>query len=143
MRKITFCDLNHSLVSKVEKLGIKAVQNDYFNESLDTLRPVLMTASNPYFTMGGGIDVQFSKNFPLYCREIQHLATGNYRIGNVCFCVTVGSDYKATKEIVKSAIEFAWANTYDGETLLIHGAGTGIGGLSEDTFVEILKELNF
>jgi hypothetical protein len=139
MKHLIFCDLNHSLVEKVKAIGVEAVQNDYFNQSLDTDRAVLMTASNPYYTMGGGIDMQFSKNFPLYCNEIQHLSSGNHRIGNICFCVTVGTDYKATKEIVKNALEFAWANTYDGETLLVHGAGCGIGGLAHDDFIEILK----
>ena len=48
------------------------------------------------------------------------------------------------KEQVKKAIQFAVDNTYEGETLLLSGVGTGIGknnDFTEDDFVEVLKEL--
>ena len=141
MDKIKFCDLNHLLVEKVKDLGIESVQNDYFNESVDTERAVLITASNPHFSFGGGIDAKFAEYFPYYCRMKQLKGGGNERIGNICFCVTVDKTFKATKEIVKEAIQFALDNTYEGETLLLSGVGTGIGGLDIETFVSILKEI--
>jgi hypothetical protein len=141
---IKFCDLNHNLVTKVRDLGIESVQNDYFNESVNTPRAVLMTASNPHFSMGGGLDAKFLEYFPYYCKVKQIKGGGNERIGNIIFAVTVGSDFKATKELVKEAIQFAIDNTDEGETLLLSGVGTGIGAngnFTEDDFVEVLKSL--
>jgi hypothetical protein len=139
--KIKFCDLNHNLVDRVRELGIEAYCEDYFMFALSVPRHVLVTASNPNYTFGGGIDAIFKSNFSLYCEAKQYRRSEMERIGNICFCVTVGDDLKATKEQVKKAIQFAIDNTYEGETLLLSGVGTGIGGLSEDTFCEILKEL--
>jgi hypothetical protein len=103
-----------------------------------------MTASNPHFSMGGGLDAKFLEYFPYYCKVKQIKGGGNERIGNIIFAVTVGSDFKATKELVKEAIQFAIDNTDEGETLLLSGVGTGIGAngnFTEDDFVEVLKSL--
>lgn len=138
--KIVFVDLNKSLVSKVNKLGIESIYGDYFTTAYDIDRPVLMTASNPAFTFGGGIDYHFTQHFPKLCEHKQGRAyIGQERIANVIFSVTVNKDIRADENTVESALRFAISQTYDGETLVLSGIGTGIGGLSEDTFVEILK----
>lgn len=142
MNKIKFVDLNHNLVEKVRELGIEAHCQDYFMFALSVPRHVLMTASNPSYTLGGGIDAIFKSNFPLYCEAKQYHQSEMERIGNICFCVTVNENLKADKETVKKALQFAIGNTFEGETLLIHGAGCGIGGLKDDEFIEVLKEIN-
>lgn len=141
MKKFKFIDLNNSLVEKVREIGVEAICADYFNTALSIPGHVLMTASNPNYTFGGGLDFYFRKHFPFYCEQKQFKKTGMERIGNIVFAETVDENLKATKEQVKKAIQFALDNIYEGETLLLSGVGTGIGGLSEETFIEILKEL--
>jgi hypothetical protein len=138
--RIKFIDLNLSLVNEVKKLGIEAIHGDYFLESAKTPCPVLMTASNPSFTFGGGLDYYFKKNYPFLCRYKQVKGGGNERIGNICFIVSVNEDLTASKERVREAIRFGLDNTLEGETLCLSGIGTNIGGMSEDDFIKILKE---
>lgn len=138
---LKFCDLNNGLVEKVKEIGIKSVCADYFLEAAKTPYSVLITASNPNFTFGGGIDYHFKKNFPFYCQYKQQKGGGNERIGNINFCITVDETYKSNREMVKKAIEYGLTNLLEHETLLLSGLGTGIGGLSEDEFVEILRGL--
>lgn len=139
---IIFCDLNNSLVEKVRAVGIESYHDDYFRRASEIQRAVMMTASNPQFTFGGGIDAIFTENFPYYCQlKKMRRVRGMERIGNIVFAITVNNDYKADKETVKKAIQFALDNTYEGETLVLSGVGTGIGGLSEDDFVEILSSI--
>lgn len=144
MSKIKFVDRNLTIVKKVSALGIEAKHEDYFREARNTKNAVLMTASNPMWTFGGGIDYGFKVNYPDLVAEKQYKGGDNERIGNICFVQTVGHDYLATKEIVKNALEFAIKNTRKNETLLISGCGTGIGknkDFTYDTFCELLKDL--
>lgn len=134
-------DLNNELITLAKQKGYNSVLSDYFNESYRTKNPVMVTASNPAFTFGGGIDYQFTKHFPKLCEYKQSKGGGNERISNVCFVITVGNDLKATKDTVKSAIKFAMENTNKDETLCLSGLGTAIGGLSLQEFFEILEEL--
>jgi hypothetical protein len=142
MNNLIFVDLNKKLVDKVSKLGIKSINSDYFFTGYKLERPVFMTASNPNFSMGGGIDFSFNQHFPELCRF--KMMRGNKemeRMSNIVFTITVDDDLQATAEMVKKAFEFAKSNTHESETLLIHGAGTGIGGLSHDEFLQVIKEV--
>ena len=62
--KITFIDQNTSLVQKVRKavkhfpVKIEVKEGDIFNEE-----GVIVSASNPSFSMGGGLDAQIAKRF--------------------------------------------------------------------------------
>lgn len=144
MSKIFFVDLNRSLVQKVSQitqLKESWAWGDYFMYAYTIPRAVLMTASNPLFTFGGGIDAGFREHFPKLC-EYKRMKGGDMeRIGNVVFAITVDEHLKATKEQVEKALQFAIDNTYEGETLLLSGVGTGIGGLSEDDFVDVLTSV--
>lgn len=92
---IKFVDLNHSLVEKVKALGIKAVCNDYFVEAYRVKRPVLMTASNPMWTFGGGIDATFKKHFPELVRWKQIVGGEMERRANIIFAITVDENLQA------------------------------------------------
>lgn len=138
---IKFVDLNGSLVKKVAALGIESVEGDYFVEAFSTPHPVLMTASNPMFTFGGGIDAIFQRQFPLMCQMKSALWGKNERISNVCFCMTVNGDITSSKSMINSAISFALGTLIEGETLVLSGVGTGIGGLSEDDFIAVLNNI--
>ncbi len=134
-------DLNKELIEKAQKLGYEAIHGDYFREGYKQEKPVFMTASNPMWTFGGGLDYLISKHFPNLCEIKQIRGGGNERIANLCFTITVDENLKATKETIKSAIEFALENTSADETLCLSGVGTGIGGLSVDEFLEVLEAL--
>lgn len=136
-----FCDLNRELVEEVRKIGITAYNMDYFLTTYRTPRPVLMTASNPNWTFGGGLDAIFRGHFPELVKYKQFKGGDMERIANICFCITVDENLRATKEQVKKAIQFAVYNTDEDETLILSGVGTGIGGLSNSDFIKVLKEV--
>lgn len=139
--QIIFCDLNRSLVEKVKTLGIEAKWGDYFVEAMRHEKPVLMTASNPIFTFGGGIDAVFYENYRNRCDDKRERGGGNERIENICFVISVDENLRASEEKVREAIEFAIDNTKDDEMLLLHGIGTQIGGLDKDVWLTMLKEI--
>ncbi len=138
---ILFVDKNRDLVDEVIILGIQALCDDYFQAAQKVKNPVLMTASNPLWTFGGGIDAEFRRRFPKIIEQKMRRQEWMERKGNICFCVTVDSNLKATKQTVKKALQFALRKTKNDETLLIHGAGTGIGGLSIHEFIDVLLEV--
>ena len=135
--KIIFIDRNKSLVSKVKKAikflpkewNVSAKCGDIFEEE-----GVIVSASNPNFTMSGGLDALIAEKYPKECVDIDR-KDGNQRHGNVIFTITVGEDLKATRELVAEALKSALYNTENGETVLISGLGTGIGGLDPDDIV--------
>lgn len=141
MPKVLFVDFNASLVQKVAALGIEAVCDDYFRKAYRVPRFVLMTASNPMWTFGGGIDAAFQRHFPELVRYKQIKAGPVERIGPICFTITVDVNLTATAKTIEDALRFAIDNTHEGETLIVNGVGTGIGGLSEEVFCEVLKKV--
>lgn len=141
MSKVIFVDLNEELVNQMKELGVPSYHSDYFKKASEIENAVLMTASNPRFTFGGGIDAGFYQNYRGWCLDKQERGGGNERIGNICFVISVDSHYKVDEQKVREAIQFALENTHEDETLLLHGIGTGIGGLKINKLVEIIKEL--
>jgi len=140
--KIKIADLNNELIQRLHDKGYNAVCDDYFRVAYNTKKSVLMTASNPMWTFGGGIDAVFTRHFPKLIELKQLNGGGQERIANICFCITVDESIRATKESVKNALEFAIDNTGNEEILVISGVGTGIGGLSVDDFISVLDELS-
>lgn len=137
--KILFIDKNESLVKKVKKaikhlpFEVSAKQGDIFSK-----KGVIVSASNPSFSMGGGLDAAIAERYPREC-EIARKTPGEMRqVGPVMFTITVGDDLKATRDTVGSALKFALDtknhSSYE-QTMLVSGLGTGIGGLDEDDFV--------
>jgi len=139
--KILFVDLNNSLVKKVSDIGVESICDDYFYTGYKQVKPVFMTASNPRFTFGGGLDLLFTKHFPELCHFKKVKGGGMERIANVVFAITVDNTLKATPEQVEKALKFAIDNTGSDETLILSGVGTGIGNMSEDSLVEIIKKV--
>jgi hypothetical protein len=138
---LLFVDLNADLVEKVSTLGIESICTDYFQTANKIHRPVLMTASNPHFSMGGGLDALFAKHYPLIVQHKQAKGGDMERIQNIVFAITVNSYLSASPDIIEKAIRFAVENTHDGETLLLSGVGTGIGQLTELDFINVLKRI--
>jgi O-acetyl-ADP-ribose deacetylase (regulator of RNase III) len=135
MKKIKLIDLNKSLVKKV-KTAIKYLPfNNVTAECGDVFRQegVIVSASNPQYSMGGGLDILIKQKYPLECSKV--IKGKNQRIGNVIFTITVDNNIKSSRELVSKALKFALKSTKKNETVLISGLGTGIGGLDEDDFV--------
>lgn len=141
MRSVLIVDLNPRIIEAAGNAGIPFKHADYFSIAYQTPHCALMTASNPSWTFGGGIDAVFERHFPKLCEYKRILGGDMERIGNICFTVTVDDTLRATPEMVEKAIRFAYSTLLEGETLLLHGAGTGIGGLSPEAFINIVKSL--
>lgn len=140
MKNIIVCDLNREVIRNVPK-EIQAIHGDYFQVAYQTPHSVLMTASNPRFSFGGGIDHTFTEHFPKLC-EYKRMKGGEMeRMGNIVFAITVNDQLKGSKEIIKNAIEFALSTLIDGEVLILSGIGTGVGGITPKVFGEVLQEI--
>lgn len=139
--KLKIIDNRRSLIEKAKEAGYDAIQGDYFEESAKIPHHVITSASNPYFSFGGGLDAALKHHFPFYCKEKQIRQGGNERIGNLIFLVTVDFKLASNEQLVRDALEFARYNTLPHETLCICGLGTLIGGLNEETFIHILQEI--
>ena len=137
--QIKIIDLNKELIDLAQSQGYEAIHSDYFREVYNTEKPVMITASNPMWTFGGGIDAEFKKHFPKLCELKQYKGGGMERISNIIFAITVDEHLKATKEQVKKALEFAKTKVGKEETLCLTGLGTAIGGLDIKEFLEVLK----
>lgn len=139
MLPLKVVDLNRALIQVVKRIGVGAKWGDYFAD----IQPneVLMTASNPMWTFGGGIDALFMQNYPNTCRMKQVHGGGMERVNNIVCAITVNEDYRATPEIITEAIKFALSTLKENETLRISGVGTGIGGLSIADFCAVLESL--
>lgn len=141
--KIIFIDKNKKLVAKVKKavkyfpIKIDCIEGDIFKQ-----KGVVVSASNPSFSMGGGLDAAIKKHYPIECTNVKKQG----QVNNVMFTITVGDDFKATRDLVDSALSFAMNeknHMTPNQTMLISGLGTGIGGLDEDDFVWLfLKNLS-
>lgn len=137
--RLKIVDLNRYLINSLKESGFNAEWKDYFAD----VQPneVLITASNPMWTFGGGIDALFAQKYPDECGTKRLLGGGMERINDIVFSVTVNENYQATPEIVEKAIRFGLSTLKDGEVLRISCLGTGIGGLSKDNFCAILQRI--
>lgn len=139
--RIKIIDLNRALIQAAKAEGLDAIWGDYFDEARNLPKAVLITASNPMWSFGGGIDWHFKNRFPDECKEKQERGGGMERIGNIVFAVTVDENYKATPKIITKALKFGLSQLKEGEVLVVSGLGTGIGGLPVKEFCRIVKEL--
>lgn len=139
--KYKIIDLNRNLIQEAKKRGIPSQWGDYFYEAAQIPNAVLTTASNPKWTFGGGIDAKFYNTFPDLCSEKQEKGGGMERIENICFCITVDETLKSSPEIIEKAIRFAAGTLKDGETLVLSGLGTGIGGVSVREFCDVVERV--
>jgi hypothetical protein len=131
--KILIIDQNKKLIKKVKEAikhlpfkGVSAKAGDIFKE-----KGVIVSASNPNFTCGGGLDKAIMEHGYKPPKK-------QGRKGNIIWTITVDKEIKSSRELIKEAIKFALSKINRNETLLLTGLGTGIGGLEVDDFVWIL-----
>lgn len=135
--KILFVDMNNRLCDMVSQLNMcDVICWDILEQEW-----VIVTASNPSFTMWWGLDRAIANKYQSICNRKKTKKWGNERIANIIFTITVDDNIQATPELVSDAIEFAVKNTQDSETVLLSWLGTWIWGLPEKTFVNILSDV--
>ena len=100
--KIKFVDLNKKLVDKVRKAipHFECICDDIFNHEW-----VIVSASNPSFTFGGGLDALIAKKYPKECKEKQDKKGWNERIGNIIFTISVDDKLKSNKVLIWEALQ--------------------------------------
>ena len=135
MKTIYIRDLNEDLIEKIKSLNFPSYTNfdiavgDAISLWQET-NTIIVSASNPSFTMGGGIDAQIKALRP------NHRPTNtNHLIGDVLYCITVDESLQSNYDLVFAAIRDA--NTLNRD-VIITGLGTGIGGLDHSTFCSAL-----
>lgn len=134
--KILVVDKNKELIKLVQNAisqlpyeNISAKTGDIFEED-----GVIVSASNPYFSCGGGLDHAIAAR--------GHIPpTVPCRKGPIIWAVTVDENIVSSRELVRNALEFACSLVNDDETLLVSGLGTGIGGLPYEEFIDALLEV--
>ncbi len=137
MPKILFVDKNPGLCKRVIEAGIcEVVCGDIFEQ-----KGVLVTASNPWFSMWGWLDKAIADRYPEICNYKKYIGGWNERLQNIIFTITVDEHIKASEDLVREAINFAIHNAQDNETILLSWLGTWIWWLPEKTFVSILLDV--
>jgi len=135
--KIKFIDLNKWLVEKVREAipHFECINDDIFNHEW-----VIVSASNPNFTFGWWLDALIAKKYPIECKEKQSKKGWNERIGNIIFTITVDDSLKSNKVLIREALQSVMIYWRENETILLSWLGTAIGWLSEDDFIDVLKD---
>ncbi|HPO06177.1 MAG TPA: pentapeptide repeat-containing protein, partial [Candidatus Gracilibacteria bacterium] len=141
---LRFCDTNTKLVKKVDKLfkkydyqnryfgELKAICGDIFEEQKQN-GGTICTASNPEFKMGGGLDFAIRQRF-----EIDNPKEFK-KDGNLFYLITVDENYKSSEKIIQRALCGVFG--FRKYNLILTGIGTGIGGLSDNDFLELLEKI--
>ena len=135
--KIKFVDTNKKLVDKVRKNipQFECIHGDIFEQE-----GVIVSASNADFTFGGWLDTLIAKKYPNECKEKQDKKWLNERIGNVIFTITVDNNLKSNKVLIREALQSIMMLWGESETILLSWLWTGIWWLSEDDFIDVLKD---
>jgi len=135
---IIFVDQNKKLC-KLVKLALpklRVLNKDILEVKQNFLGSKIVTASNPRFFAGGGLDALLEKEYSIEWKEAQCGKMTN----NLFFVISVNQFLQPDFNLIKKAlIQVLEASKYN--TLLLTGLGTGIGGLKEKQFVKLLKEV--
>jgi len=144
MNKIIFCDRNKEFLSEVLKLFGTEKNNLHCELIVDTSGDVLeckekhpdakiVTASNPKFDMGGGLDLILKTKYAEQCQTAREFKTTN----DLFFVVSVDNDLKSTRKIIQRALLGVYFCSRKNDIILT-GLGTGVGGLSSKDFIKEL-----
>lgn len=107
----------------------------------------VVTCSNPWLSMGAGIDAAIKARYPDECIEpLDHpISPGSVTLdGNsrVIYAVTVDTQLKANPEAIKNILFqlLLWSKSL-ANPIVFTGMGCGIGGLSYETFIQLFAEV--
>jgi len=93
----------------------------------------IVTASNPKFDMGGGLDLILKTKYAEQCQTAREFKTTN----DLFFVVSVDNDLKSTRKIIQRALLGVYFCSRKNDIILT-GLGTGVGGLSSKDFIKEL-----
>ena len=147
MNKIIFCDKNKELVKKVKKVFEKEKNNTHcelvvseYSDVLKTKKKYpnakIITASNPDFTMSGGLDSLLKKTYAEQCSYPREFLLTN----DLFFTISVDKELKANEYEMMRVMFGAYMCSRKNDIILT-GIGTGIGQLPEDDFIRYLTRL--
>ncbi len=145
MKKIIFCDKNEKLVEEVKKLFKNEINNthceliisefdDIFKTKKKYNKAKIITASNPNFSMSGGLDLQLKNKYPEQCNNLREFGFEK----DLFFTISVDENFKATEYWMIRAMFGAYMCSRKND-IIISGLGTGIGGLGIEKFLIYLK----
>ena len=136
---IVFCDTNKELCKKIKALNgdIKVFNKDVFKlkKQKEYEDYKIVTASNPSFSAGGGLDKSLKYAYPEQWGEAKEF---NYT-RDLFFVISVGDKFKTDEIIIKRCL--AGVRAYQYKNLILTGIGTGIGGLNIDAFIDLFKKV--
>jgi len=138
MNKVILVDKNEKLIARIKKEipDLEAVVGDVFKEA-KKYNAYIATASNPSFSMEGGLDGEIAKRFPKEIKYIkEHCLTEH-----LFPIVSVDANLKSTKEILTRALVQVFYANYVDRPVVLTCIGTGIGGYHEDDFISLLKDV--
>jgi hypothetical protein len=149
MNKIIFCDKNKELLEKAKTVfgEVGTIDNIHSELIVDNSGDILkckkkypeakiVTASNPDFSMGGGLDLILKNEYPEQCNGLREFKITK----DLFFVISVNKDLKATKKIIRRALLGVYFCSRKNDIILT-GLGTGIGGISSEAFLEELALL--
>jgi len=145
--KLIFVDTNKELVDKVKKLfenwnfdklnmQLDTYHWDVFDYKKDNPNFLICTASNPKFNMWWWLDKAIADHYPSEVKNLKEWKPTD----NLLPLITVNSDLKATRSQIMRALTFVYVNRYK-YNMILTGIWTGIGGMSDDDFMDCLANL--
>ncbi len=142
--KLIFCDLNKELKKKVKKVFEEEANNihsELIVSNTDLLKTkkkynnaLIVTASNPMFTMGGGLDKVIKDKFGKQCENAREFKFTK----DLFFTITCDENIKSTRKMIKRALLGVYFANRKNDIILT-GLGTSIAGLSDDEFITELR----
>ena len=141
--KFILIDKNKELIDKAQEMlktvdtnfEVTAVHSD-IKKYLDKKDTIIATASNPSFTMGGGLDAILKNGLGI---DETKLREGKVYNNKVLPIISVDAELKSTEQIILRALALLFYRDNDNNTYLFTGLGTSIGGLDIDSFIKVLK----
>jgi len=142
--KLVFIDKNEELVRRVSALFEKYKTNkwDYELEArvgdISKERDgIFVTASNPEFLAGGGVDGVLAKRFKSQWKDLKE----GVKADNLFPVVSVGKDRCAEEWRVMRSLSLVFLLLRNESRVVLTGIGTGIGGLSVNNFCKLLENV--
>ena len=123
------------MVSKSNLSGLWISSTDDIFFDAPRYNALIATASNPSFTMGGGLDLQIARRFPDDIANLWHGKVTEHLLG----IVSVNDELEATEEIIRFALQTI-VRASKTRNIVFTGIGTGIGGMENEKFIQLLKE---
>lgn len=140
---IIFTDTNKELINEVKKINFSNsnLHTEVIIEDKDVLEvkkqypdALIVTASNPEFKAGGGLDAVLSKEYSEQWKEAQEFKFTK----DLFFVVSCDNNIKSSRAIIKRALLGVYFASRK-HNIILTGIGTSIAGLSINEFIEELK----